>query len=713
MKPIILRLAMPFAASLALAAPAHAAKQAPAAPAAPLTESGEALLARYTARMESLKADILKALPTLDAAKMDAYNKARAAETAAQAALAEVEKGQGEIKKGHGLVGHAKGKWIGGAQKAITAAQAELKAAKTDGQKAAARKKLTEAEEDLKAGQQALVERQAALDAALKKYAHIEADIAKARADLSKAKAGTVAAVDRMGVANVLQSDKLDAKLAAYVVMAHATPNGLATFAQQGSKQKGLIDSMLSDDTLLIELALADGASGGNYGKAMEILDAILVASPEAGNDDTLGKLAVAVALEHATPIKQRNADSATDAPEFVDPVQRFLAYRKAFRNKELDPSFDDLTIFDLRFVVDGEEPDEIAAWGRQMLANYRPDQILTADERWRYVELVRSDIRYGSQDNRFDQPELHFFQNILKNGGVCGRRAFIGRFILRAFGVPTTARPQPGHAALVHRTSDGWVVCLGGGWGAGTTKLGYKKDLDFLATTQARSLGKDYLQVKRAHWIGTVMGEAMVYGFHSTRGDIPFWNTVALNTQRGLIDSNKIKTLAAVGEDIGEANVTKEKVGIIKVKLTEDDRKITRDTNGAITIPAAATTEPTKSNGKIIFMPSNRGGLQLHYERNATNQPFTYTVNVPKGGKYELSAMVCTPSWQQSLLITVNGSGEPVKLPLPHTVGMWESTGSVILDLKPGGNTLKMTRHSDGQAKGFSIHRFTLKPAK
>ena len=59
--------------------------------------------------------------------------------------------------------------------------------------------------------------------------------------------------------------------------------------------------------------------------------------------------------------------------------------------------------------------------------------------------------------------PSLQFFQNILMNGGVCGRRAFFGRFILRAFGIPTTARPQPGHAALVHWTPDGWVICLGG----------------------------------------------------------------------------------------------------------------------------------------------------------------------------------------------------------------------------------------------------------
>ena len=98
----------------------------------------------------------------------------------------------------------------------------------------------------------------------------------------------------------------------------------------------------------------------------------------------------------------------------------------------------------------------------------------------------MRTDIRYGSQDNKHDEQDLQFFQNILKNGGVCGRRAFYGRFMLRAFGIPTTARPQRGHAALVHWTPDGWVPCLGAGWGSGWTQTRYGKDLDFLANAGA-----------------------------------------------------------------------------------------------------------------------------------------------------------------------------------------------------------------------------------
>ena len=296
-----------------------------------------------------------------------------------------------------------------------------------------------------------------------------------------------------------------------------ATPRGLAAFAQQGDEQQELIDEMLADDDLLVQMAVADGAKDGKYGRAMEIYRDIRKASDKAA-EGPLQRLALAISLEHAVPVKQRNAVADTDAPATVDPVKRYLHFEKAFLDGELDPAFKDLSIWDYRMVVDGEEPDEILAWGREMLRNYRPDHITTADYRWRYVALVRSDIRYGSQDNQYDKDELQFFQNILMNGGVCGRRAFFGRFILRAFGIPTTARPQRGHAALAHWTPDGWVVCLGGGWGTGWTKTRYNKDLDFLATTQARATGEHFMQVKRAQWIGDVMGEHRVFGFLSGR---------------------------------------------------------------------------------------------------------------------------------------------------------------------------------------------------
>ena len=45
----------------------------------------------------------------------------------------------------------------------------------------------------------------------------------------------------------------------------------------------------------------------------------------------------------------------------------------------------------------------------------------------------------------------------------LCGRRAFFGRFIMQAFGIPTAARKEPGHATLANWHPDGWATRLGG----------------------------------------------------------------------------------------------------------------------------------------------------------------------------------------------------------------------------------------------------------
>jgi hypothetical protein len=689
------------------AAPAEAAQQAPS------DDAVGPLEARYSARLEALQAELSKAVPAVDERKKAAYITAREAEKAAKAALDAANVRAGELYTAEALVAHAKGKWIGGAETNIAEAQKRLANATTDAERQAAQEALAKEQEGLKAGHAALVERQAALDKARRERPQVEKQIAEAQSAFEQAVARTLKTVDDMGLGSLLNSDKLDAKLAEYVILSKATPRRLAEFAARGTGQEKLIGQLLADGDLMVQMAAANGAMGGNYGEAMQIYTAILKASDKAG-EGVLQRLALATALEHAVPVKQTNAKADTDAPSHVDPVKRYLHFEKAFLDGELDPAFKDLGTWDYRMVVNGEEPEEILTWGRRMLRNYRPDHVTTDDYNWRYVAIVRSDVRYGSQDNQYDEDRLQFFQNILKNGGVCGRRAFIGRFILRAFGIPTIARPQRAHAALTHWTPDGWVICLGGGWGVGWINDvggGRLKDLDFLAMTQARMTGEPYMQVLRAQWIGDVMGEARTFGFLT--GDPAFWNGVALYTQRKIIRDANARTLAAVGEELGEANESDVEYAFEAAPVTEADRKIQVNNSGVITIPAAACTEPTESTVKIIFMPSVLGGLQLHYGRNGDPQDFEYTFDAPKAGKYALTARVVTPSWQQHLLVAVNGAEKPVDIALPFTVGMWETTEPVTVELREGQNVLRFSHSSDGYAKGFTIKEFILKPIK
>jgi hypothetical protein len=444
------------------------------------------------------------------------------------------------------------------------------------------------------------------------------------------------------------------------------------------------------------QILVSDGPAGNNYGQAMEIYTAIQKASPKA-KAGVLQRLALAIALTHAVPAKQSNPAEKTDAPAMIDPIKRYKAYEKAYVEGELDAAFKDLTAWELRFVVDGDEPDETSAWGREMLRNYRPDIILDPDYAWRYVNAVRTDVQYGSQNVKFDRPSLQNYQNIIMNGGICGRRAFFGRFILRAFGIPTTARPQSGHGALIHWTPKGWVPCLGGGWGSGWTATRYNGDLDFLATTQARAAGESYLQIKRAQWIGDLVGEKRVFGFSC--GEPGLWYGASLYRQKALIDVAKAKTLAAVGTHLSEANESAETkaAAVVKAMVTDADKKVVVDANGVITIPAAACSgvQPTKS-----FL----GGLQAY-----CGGGFTCEVDVPNPGKYRLTARVVTVRDEGKVQVTVNNAKAPLEISIPYTFGKWEQTAPLELTLIGGKNTVSFSK----AARGFALKDITLTPVK
>lgn len=369
------------------------------------------------------------------------------------------------------------------------------------------------------------------------------------------------------------------------------TIEGARTHACEGArKQKtppdvpeGQMEKLLEEHPdLLEEMLLADGASDGNYAKAMEIYQEIHSESEVIDDPDypILHKLAVAIALVHASPVVQTNPLEVPkdDIPEtVVDPVQRYLNYETAYYEGELDPDFDTLSIWELRFVVDGDESDEVAAWGRNTLRNFYPEHVLSRKPDWLYGGIVRTDVPYGSSRVKDDDPKLHKYQNILRNGGVCGRRAFFGRFILRAFGIPTTARPSKGHAALCHWTPrDGtWAVNLGAGWGKGWTKTRYAKDVDFEATARARQNQQSYRKVKLAQWIGDLFDEKRVYGVCNERekgqkqpvlldlqkkSNVGLWYRLSLKVQESILSkpTNRKKPKHAPVETIIEAATKK-----------------------------------------------------------------------------------------------------------------------------------------------------------
>jgi hypothetical protein len=485
-------------------------------------------------------------------------------------------------------------------------------------------------------------------------------------------------------------------------VLAEAAPRGLAEFAQQGKEQEALVEKLLADNTLMKQMLEAGGAKFSKYGRAMEIYTAIQKASPKA-REGALQRLALGTSLEHAMPVAQSNPKDQTDAPAIVDPVKRYLHYEKAYLDGELDPVFKNLSVWEYRWVVDCDAPDPILAWGREMLRNYRPDHIYNPDYGWRYSATVRTEVPYGSQNVKYDLPSLHNYQNIIKDGGVCGRRAFFGRFIVQSFGIPTWGVTQHKHAALSHWTPKGWVVNLGAGfeWSWWDKDEAPRSGADFLLETQARAHAQDYLKVLRAQWISRVLGEQSYNDRKGVAGG--FWSGMA-HYQTVAIAATAVG-LGPLGQELAEANESKEKEKVEQAKLAEADRKVVVGRDGAITLPAVAHSKPT---GHFVSMKSFSGGMQLHCTGGFKAE---YAVEAPRAGKYALAARVVTVQEGQKFLVTANDAQAPVEIAVPYTIGKWQPTQPVNISLVNGRNVLHFTLQ-DG-SRGVTIKDITLTPVR
>jgi hypothetical protein len=722
---------------------ADAQNQKNTTPAVVLTDAGKALEAKYSSAQTTLKGQIEKALPKLDDAKVAAWKQAIQAEEgpekeaiAKAKEVAKLQGAEGELRKMEENLKYG--------PQTLEDALADLARARARGEEDPERAALLKNSESFLASRQKEVDqlnagiekaRKAVEDAKLKLPDAIKAaEIAKQAHE--KAMAATWKAMDALGVNGVLSSTALDTKLAQYVILKEATPRGLAEFAQQSPANEKLIEELLNDKDLMLQMLIADGAASGKYAQAMKIYSDIQKASPKA-KEEIYQRLAMAISLVHAEPVLARNFSSGQankitdemrkDASFFIDPVQRYLNFEKWYDAGELHQGFKGLSVWNLRRVVDVTDPDEMLVWGRQMLHTLRPDCIPDDDDTLVFAEVVDKEIRYGSDGLKDDLMDKHLMQNILANGGICGRRGFFGRFILQAFGVPSTERVEPGHSTITFWHPGGWQTRLGGDFGRsshgyysrmGLGGGGYGADVNFVASSQAREDQAEFMKVKRAQWIGSVMGEPWKPGLITysgkTTGPAPLkpgqiappstWSDIALHEQRRLIArmeaSKKTKPFTSPSAARTEPSAT---------------GKATVDAQGVITIPSAATSSPTESKRSlfrggqsdlIVFVNNKAGKTLLHLSRYAKSvDSFEYTFDAPKAGKYQLVADIATPKPNQKLFATANG-GPVVEMALPDTIGLWGKTEPVEVELKAGSNVLKF--HGPARA---TFDRFTLTP--
>lgn len=538
---------------------------------------------------------------------------------------------------------------------------------------------------------------------------------AREQAEIKVLTAARVVLADLNGF---LASDKLDGTLMKIAIFTHATPHGIAEFAQAGPEQEKIIDDLLANQPLMKQILEAGGANGGSYGQAMQIYAAIQKASERSREVGSIfQRLALGTSLH--TPWKigseRTGVYGLIHATELKsDQVERYMHYEKAYLDGELDPAFKDMTTWECRFITESPYSNEELSWCRQMMRTYHPDQIVNPDYKWRYARIVKTDVPYGTPADAEGQllgrmPELgSIAQQIIALGGVCGPRAFFGRFALRAFGIPAKQSTQTGHAALSHWTPDGWTICFGGWWSVGW--CGPQGGLDLLLETQTREYVDEYFKVLRAQWVGDALDEddvdLRIYGQGGG-----FWDSLAFCKKQILVKDAELKALELTGGDLGESDhLTGDEVGK-EIEIPEEDRKIVTD-NGVMTIPALACYSPKEPSDRVLFMRSwGNKGSQLHYSRLGSRPELVkYRFEVPKAGEYELTAQLSTVSFKQEIIVRVNRE-EPVTHAIPYTKGMWAETQPLKLKLEEGKNTISITARAPN--RGFSIKSFQLKPVK
>ena len=174
-------------------------------------------------------------------------------------------------------------------------------------------------------------------------------------------------------------------------ILVQSTPKGMAEWVQENvAKNSPLLDSFLSNPDWMKQMLVGGGASNGNYGKAVTIHHRLLKELHDSEKETTpmRHKIALAVALEHASPIKIFKKGDAT-----VDPIGRFWHYVNAYEDGQLDVHFDTFSVWELRMIVDANSETEELTWCREYMKAYRPDEIRSMTDRWIYIWASRSDI--------------------------------------------------------------------------------------------------------------------------------------------------------------------------------------------------------------------------------------------------------------------------------------------------------------------------------
>ncbi|MCH2059644.1 MAG: hypothetical protein MK183_03365 [Verrucomicrobiales bacterium] len=441
-------------------------------------------------------------------------------------------------------------------------------------------------------------------------------------------------------------------------------------FAKGGKTQKAFLGSLLLNTPAMehaLEGATPIGHSHRQQDKwtipisALGIWHHLLNSDPDAQSGIYL-KLALATGLN--PPGTGNQGAGQAKSPE--TPLARYRFYKNSHQNGELFPSFDNLSVWEYRQIVSSNASNADLEWGRNAINTWRPDL--------RNNELV---VNSTSEVWRRNSP-IPFndtFKNVLAGGGKCGPRSSWSIFICQAFGIPATGVRQPGHVCATYKSAypdvqpqpgNIWKVVYGRGW----------------HVSKACGIsGEEFMQEMsaRAHLAGFMRGERLR------------WLSAAMQSKS---TSEKIMALAAVMPPLQAPD---QPVTARQRKASSATGSITPPDPGTIRFDAVSFST---ANG-IQVHDCFTGGKQVYNGKYApgwgTPADITWKVNVQSAGTYGLTLQAAVANVEQTVLISING-GNPVPVSIANSHGLWQKTRSLDIAMKPGENTINLTRPETGR---------------
>ena len=464
-------------------------------------------------------------------------------------------------------------------------------------------------------------------------------------------------------------------------------------------------------DQYLEAVATTDGkiGDGGIKIDVLERWHRIYTEDPDS-RDGVYRKLAMATAL-------CKPGGRCTYRDEQIDWFKRYQHFKTAHQNKELVPSFDHLIVVDYCKVVSSTASDADLAWGRKMIATWRPD-LLDKEQ----INKVVSEVWRRNSPIPFDNG----YVTVLEGGGKCGPRGAFGAFICQAHGIPAITVGQPAHFCFAARADfpetepqvgSVWKVYQGRGWHVSdcgnnmygpafladmtrryrTAELSTIAHLDWLASALASRERADALRALAVR-VRKPVNTSQPLGVPSTEVD------VMLAGQRLAVQSPKPQEATIdINKEGPSPKTAASAAGLKPPRVKEEPIRVAPGV-----IHVEAETFSAKSPGVTVY-DCTAGGKQVNFHKSIQESWLDYAIDVPATGTYSLEVMLATANRGQVLHVS-SGKETLGTVTIPGTIGLWKKMAPVELQLKEGRTTLRLSAPFQ---RGVAVRWFELTPKR